>query len=127
MKLMTVLALAGGFVAAPLIAAGTASALPPSWCDGAGCVPGVVHNASRGAQCVAATRYSFGLDSSGNTLVCTQGHVWILTRPLVGVRPLGAPCDGSTGSAQSPDGIPMSCKNAGWVADYSDILSSRTS
>src|ERR1700745_398591 len=127
MKLMTVLALAGGFIAAPLIAAGNASALPPAYCDGAGCVPGVVHSAARGAPCIAGTRYAFGLDSSGNTLICTQGNLWVLTRPLVGVRPLGAPCDASTGSAQSPDGIPMFCIDGGWVADYSDIFSSRKS
>jgi hypothetical protein len=122
-----VLALAGGFVAAPLAAAGSVSALPPSWCDGVDCVPGVVRNASPGAPCITGTRYSFGLDSSGNTYVCSQGNVWVSTRPLIGVRPQGAPCYGNGGSAQSPDGIPMFCKGASWLADYSDILSSRTS
>src|ERR1700682_3179970 len=122
MKLATVLALAGGFIAAPVIAAGNASG-SPSWCDGPDCVPGVVHNVAQGAPCISATRYVFGLDSSSSsTLVCPLQGKWGRTKPLIGVRPLGAPCYGNGGAAQSPDGIPMACIGPGWNQDYSDVF-----
>jgi hypothetical protein len=128
MKLVTVLAAAGGLIAAPLIAAGTASGLPPGSCDGAGCVPGVPKNAALGAACIGAPRFSFGLDSSGKTFMCSSRNQWVPTKPLVGVRPLGAPCNGETekGSAQSPDGLPMTCQGAGWNQDYTDFFYSKT-
>ena len=85
MKLMTVLALASGFVAAPLIGAGSASALPAT-CDGVDCVPGVVRNATQGQPCISATRYPFGIDpTSGATLICAQVGRWVATSPLFGV------------------------------------------
>ena len=127
MKLVTVLAVAGGVIAAPLIAAGTASALPPTRCDGATCVPGVPKNAALGAPCIHGTRYSFGLDPSGNTYACSTRNQWVSTKPLIGVRPLGAPCDGGENTAQSPDGIPMTCRGgASWVSDYTDLFYSKT-
>ena len=128
MKLVTVLALAGGFIAAPLIAAGNASAdPPPASCDGAGCVPGVPHDASLGAPCIGGTRYAFGLDASGKTYICSSRNQWVSTKPLVGVRPLGAPCTANDkGSAQSPDGIPLGCTGTSWIGDYNDIFYSKT-
>lgn len=129
MKLVTVLAAAGGLIAAPLIAAGAASGLPPSnSCDGADCVPGVPHNAALGAPCVGAPRYSFGLDASGKTFMCSSRNQWVPTKPLQGVRPLGAPCNGDVdkGSAQSPDGLPMTCQGLGWNQDYTDFFYSKT-
>jgi hypothetical protein len=128
MKLVTVLAAAGGLIAAPLIAAGTASGLPPGSCDGAGCVPGVPKNAALGAPCVGAPRFSFGMDSSGKTFMCSSRNQWVPTKPLEGVRPLGAPCDGNVdkGSAQSPDGLPMTCQGLGWNQDYTDFFYSKT-
>lgn len=126
MKLMAVFALATGFAAAPLFAAGTASGLPPSNCDGADCVPGVPRDAALGATCVQGTRYAFGLDAAGNTYICSSRSQWVTTKPLVGVRPQGGPCGEDPGSAQSPDGIPMACRNGGWVADYQDIFYSKT-
>jgi hypothetical protein len=127
MRLMAVLALASGFVAAPLIAAGSASGLPPSWCDGAECVPGVPRDAALGAHCNGATRYDFGLDPAGNTYICTMTNQWVQTKPLIGVRPLSAPCNGDTGAAQSPDGLPMSCRDGGWRTDFDAIFYSKTS
>ncbi len=122
MKPMTVLALTCGFIAAPVIAAGTASGSPSS-CDGAGCVPHVAQNVREGTPCVYRTRYDYGVDpSTGNTLLCAAVGKWTPARPLVGVRPLAAPCDGSNGAAQSPDGIPMTCNGTGWVADYTEIF-----
>jgi hypothetical protein len=141
MKLMTVLALAGGLVAAPIIAAGNASADPtdeadqagPTQCDGAGCVPYVHHDAVAGAQCLGGTRWDFGLDaSSKKTFVCAMTNQWVPTRPLIGVRAEGAPCAGETraaqsGAAQSFDGLPLSCDGQGWRQDYTDIFYKKTS
>jgi hypothetical protein len=126
MRLVAVLALAGGLAAAPLIAAGNASGLPPSSCDGAGCVPGVPRDAALGAHCDGATRYDFGLDAGGTTYICTMTNQWVKTKPLVGVRPLSAPCDGDPGSAQSPDGLPMSCRDGGWRTDFEAIFYAKT-
>jgi hypothetical protein len=125
MKLTTVLALAGGLIAAPVIAAGHALG-SPSWCDGPNCVPGVSHNVAQGAPCISGTRYDFGLDSSSrSTFVCTLTGKWVPTKPLIGVRTLGAPCYGNRGAAQSPDGIPMSCIGQGWNQDYDEIYYSK--
>ncbi|MCW2689231.1 MAG: hypothetical protein JWR37_4121 [Mycobacterium sp.] len=125
MKLTAVLALAGGFIAAPVIAAGNASG-SPSWCDGAGCVPWVARDAVQGAPCISRTRNAFGLDSSGRTFDCAMTGKWVPTKPLIGVRPQGAPCFGSGGSAQTGDGIPMTCIGQGWTPDYSDIYYAKT-
>lgn len=123
---MAVFALTAGFVAAPLIAAGAAAGLPPSSCDGADCVPALPHDAALGAPCIYATRYDFGLDAAGTTYICSSRNQWVTTKPLVGVRPLGGPCGEDPGAAQSPDGLPMSCRSGGWVADYQDIFYSKT-
>jgi len=121
MRPVTVLALTCGFMAAPVMAAGTASGTP-SQCDGANCVPYVARNVAQDAPCDVRTRYVFGLDSSsGATLLCAAVGKWVPSKPLVGVRPLGAPCDQSEGAAQSPDGIPMTCVSQGWVANYTEI------
>jgi hypothetical protein len=128
MKLVGVVALASAVIAAPLIVAGSASALPASWCDGAGCVPGVPHDATEGASCIYGTRWDFGLNASGaTTFLCSSRNQWVPTKPLVGVRPLGAPCNAAQdkGSAQSPDGIPMTCNGTAWLADYTDIFYSK--
>ena len=126
MRLMAVLALAGELVAAPLLGAGHAAGLPAATCDGADCVPGVPRDAALGASCVGATRYDFGLDGAGNTFMCSSRNQWVPTKPLVGVRPLGGPCDGSNTAAQSPDGLPMTCRAGGWVADWNDFFYSKT-
>jgi hypothetical protein len=122
MKLMTVLALASGFVAAPLIGAGSASALPAT-CDDVDCVPGVVRNATQGQPCISATRYPFGIDpTSGATLICAQVGRWVATSPLFGVRTPTAPCYGVDGTAQAPDGLPLSCNGTAWVMDFNKIF-----
>lgn len=116
---MAVLALAGGLIGAPLMTPGTASAYP---CDGTDCVPYVARDAVLGAPCVLTmTRYVFGLDASGNTLTCSLQGAWEQSPPLVGVRTLRAPCDESTGVAQSPDGLPMSCIAGGWTLDFNRV------
>jgi hypothetical protein len=126
MKLTTVLALAGGFIAAPVIAAGNASGSPSS-CDGPDCVPGVVHNAAQGAPCISATRYDFGLDSSSSsTFVCSLTGKWVRTKPLIGVRLSSEPCYGNGGAAQSPDGIPMTCIGLAWAPNFNDIFYTKT-
>src|SRR5262245_26497364 len=108
MKLVAVLALAGGAIAAPLITVGTATADPVSACDGAECVPGLVHNASLGAPCISGDRYVFGVGGT-NTYICSLKGQWVPSKPLIGVRPVAGPCDGSPVAAQSPDGIPLAC------------------
>jgi hypothetical protein len=122
MKLIAVLALACGFVAAPMIGAGNASAQPS--CDSKDCVPYVDHNVAQGAPCSMTTRYVFGLNAKGDTLICTGRNQWATSAPLVGVRTLRAPCDASMdkGVAQSPDGVPMTCLAQGWTADYNAIF-----
>jgi hypothetical protein len=78
--------------------------------------------------CVVSTRYIFGLDASGNTLLCisySAGYTeagaivwkgqWGQAPPLVGVRVPGTQCSGNSGVAQSPDGKPMMCQNQVWT------------
>ena len=124
MKLMAAFALACGFVAAPMMTAGTASAVP-GWCDGADCVPYVDRSAAQGDSCAQNTRYNFGLDASGNTLACSSRGQWIASPPLVGMRTLRSQCGEETGVAQSPDGVPMSCIEGAWTADYNVIFYGR--
>jgi hypothetical protein len=118
MKLMAAVALACGFVAAPMMSAGNASALPGT-CDGADCVPYVERGAAAGDSCVQSTRYNFGLDAAGNTLACSSISQWIPSPPLVGMRTLRSLCGEEKGVAQSPDGVPLSCIEGAWTADYS--------
>jgi hypothetical protein len=124
-----VLAVAGGFAAAPANADPDDDvSMPPSSCDGAGCVPSVQHNAAPGAHCLPNTRWDFGMDpASTKTFVCAMWNEWVQTKPLVGVRPEGAPCSGNPGVAQSPEGIPLSCDGQGWRQDYNDIYFKKTS
>jgi hypothetical protein len=125
MRIMAVLAVACGCVAAPTMAAGNASASPT--CDGLDCVPYVARNVSLGAPCVFGTRYVFGVESgSGDTLACAPEGRWIQWKPLIGVRTLQAPCDGSPGAAQSPDGIPLGCVDSGWIFDFASLYYAKT-
>jgi hypothetical protein len=119
MKFMGVLALTCGFLAAPLMTAGNASGQPS--CDGSGCVPFVAHDVASGQPCVFHDGYVFGLDKSGRTLVCDSLAQWTPSKPLIGVRTLGAPCDGSSGLAQAPDGMPMVCNGQSWVQGYGEL------
>ena len=121
LKLMAVIALAGGLVAAPVMTTGTASAAP---CDSADCVPYVAHGVTEGTACVLqGTRYAFGLDASGSTFICNLKNRWEAVPPLVGVRLVRSPCDANQqGMAQSPDGLPMSCKTGGWTPDFDAIF-----
>jgi hypothetical protein len=115
MKLMAALALAGGLIAAP---AATAYAAPPSQtCDGADCVSYINRGVEAGGPCLGGTRYVFGLDASGNTLICGFKQEWLPSPPLVGVRTNSSACN-TTGVAQSPDGIPMSCVGGHWKHDF---------
>ncbi|MEW5810397.1 MAG: hypothetical protein AB1925_13175 [Actinomycetota bacterium] len=96
--------------------ANTASAAP---CDGAQCVMHLTQGVSQGATCPAFRLYVFGLDAQGNTFVCYATYrnprtsTWVPVPPLVGVRDNGALCAGP-GSAQSPDGLPMVCRDSIW-------------
>jgi hypothetical protein len=121
MKLMAAVAIAGGFLAAPLVGVGigtdTAAATPIT-CDGAACVPYVNHEAQLGAHCNQSTRYNFGMDASGSTLACNSKSHWVSFAPLVGVRTLRSPCGETSTVAQSPDGVPLKCAGGAWSADY---------
>lgn len=119
MKLIAAIALAGGFLAAPLAGLGTGTAsATPSTCDGAGCAPYVNYEAQLGAECNQSTRYNFGIDGSGNTLACSSRRQWVSYAPLIGVRLLRSPCTETSNSAQSPDGVPLKCVDGAWSADY---------
>ena len=120
MKLIAAIALAGGFLAAPLVGLGTgAASATPSTCDGPGCVPYVNYEAQLGGGCNQSTRYNFGLDASGNTLACSSKSQWVSYAPLVGVRLMRSPCTETSNSAQTPDGVPLKCAGGAWSADYS--------
>lgn len=126
MRFLAALALAFGFAAAPLISAVPAAAqpLPTAYCDGVACVPNVAPDAKMGDWCPMRTRYPFGVDRSGNTLICSSSNEWVDAPDLVGVRTERAPCpEDGKGSAQSPDGVPMTCKRGNaWTADYDRIF-----
>jgi hypothetical protein len=115
MKLMAVLALACGFTAAPMVAAGAASALPGT-CDGAECVPFVDRNVDPAAPCAFGSRFPFGLDATGGTFLCTAENKWVTAAPLIGMRTLRAACDASQEgkAAQTADGQPMICDGLAW-------------
>jgi hypothetical protein len=117
MKLMAAVVLGCGFIAAPMVSAAGASGSPGS-CDGAGCVPYIERDAVQGDHCVANTRYNFALTASGATLACNAGGQWIPSPPLVGVRTVRSLCGQDTGVAESPDGVPLSCKGGAWTDDY---------
>jgi hypothetical protein len=124
MKLMAAVALACGFVAAPMTSAASASASPGT-CDGADCVPYVDGTAVQGGPCVQNTRYNFGMDAAGNTLACGSKSQWIASPPLVGMRTLRSLCGEEKGVAQSPDGVPLSCIDGAWTADYNVMFYGR--
>lgn len=105
--------MAGG---ALMLTDATASAAP---CDGTACVEHLRTDAVGGAECRATRLYPFGLDANGSTFICYATYrnpttaTWVPLPGLVGVRDYGALCDG-TGAAQSPDGIPMVCRDGIW-------------
>ena len=121
MKLMAVLALACGLTAAPLIAAGGASALPGT-CDGADCVQFVKKNIVPTDRCQFQARNPFGLDAKGSTYACNALNEWVPVAPLIGMRTLRAPCDPNVpGLSVSPQGAPLACKDGAW-STYYDLL-----
>ncbi len=126
MKLMAVLALACGLTAAPLVAVGTAFAVPGT-CDGADCVPFVDRNIVPTDLCVFQSRHPFGLDAKGNTFACAATDHWVPVAPLVGVRTMRAPCDGTVpGTAQSPAGQPLICDGQAWSSGFDSLYYARS-
>jgi hypothetical protein len=121
MKLMAAVVLACALWSAPTLAAGEASA-SPSYCDGTSCVPYVHPGAAEEAPCHFGFRYVFGLDSSGQTFICTAVNKWVASAPLIGVRAEGAPCDRNGAAAQSPDGLPLACVGPSWGQDFSKTM-----
>ena len=119
MKLVAAVALGCGFIAAPLVSAVSASAIPAD-CDGTSqtCVPYVQRGAVLGAHCTQSTRYNLGLDASGATLACSSRGEWIASPPLVGTRALRTLCGDDKGVALTPDGVTLSCIGGAWTADY---------
>ncbi len=121
MKLLAVVALACGVVAAPMTVAGTASALPGT-CDGVDCVPFVDRNIVPTDHCSFTSRYPYGLDAKGNTFACAATDEWLPMAPLIGVRTLRAPCDPNVpASAQTPNGQPLKCEGGAFTSDFSAL------
>lgn len=121
MKLMAALVLACGVTTAPMMAAGTASALPGT-CDGAHCVPYVDLNIAPAEPCQFSSRFPFGLDAKENTYVCVASNAWVPVAPLLGVRTLRSPCDEKVpGTAQTPAGQLMNCEGQAWT-EYNDVF-----
>lgn len=95
---------------------GAAGAAP---CDGSACVTHLTPGAVAGAECDAKRLYALGLDGGGNAFICYATYrnpskaAWVALPPLVGVRDFGALCSGA-GSAQSPDGLPLVCRDSTW-------------
>jgi hypothetical protein len=117
MKFTAIPVVACGLMAAALAPAGNASGSP---CNDARCVPNITHDVLPGWGCVGRDRYIFGVDRIGRTFVCTLADQWVANKwvqaeALVGVRDVGASCNGPQGSAQSPDGIPLICGQQGWA------------
>ena len=110
-------AVAGLAVGAALM--GTPAIASAAPCDGPSCIPHLRTDAAAGAECRGARLYAFGLDGSGNTLICYATYrnpvttTWAPVPGIVGIRHYGALCSGA-GSAQSPDGIPMVCRDGIW-------------
>jgi hypothetical protein len=119
MKLVAAVALGCGFIAAPLVSAVSASAIPAD-CDGTSqaCVPYIQRGATLGDHCTQNTRYNLGLDASGATLACNSQGQWIASPPLVGIRAPRTLCGDDKGVALTPDGVTMSCIGGAWTADY---------
>jgi hypothetical protein len=119
MKLMAAVVLGCGFIAAPMVSATTASAVPVT-CDGTApaCVPYIERGAVLGDSCAQNTRYNLALDASGGTLACSAKQQWIASPPLVGIRTLRSQCGEDKGVALTIDGVTMSCIGGAWSADY---------
>ena len=72
-----------------------------------------------GAECDAARLYAFGTGANGGTFICYATYrnpytsTWTPLPPLVGVRDFGALCSPG-GVAQSPDGLPLVCRDEVW-------------
>lgn len=87
-------------------------------------VPGIRYDASLGAPCDNYQLFTFGRGPGGSTEVChyipnqwppVYTGFWVSSYPLMGVKDIGAPCDGPKGAAQAPDGRPMVCLgDQGW-------------
>ena len=122
MRLMAAVALGCGFIAAPMVGAAEASALPPGTCDGAACVTYVERGAVLGDSCAQNTRYNFALTASGATLACGSKGPWVASPPLIGIRTIRSQCGEDKGVAQSPDGIPLSCIGGAWSPDYTVVF-----
>ncbi len=108
----------GGMTAVAILLAlpATASAEP---CDGTSCVEHLNTDAVQGAPCRPVRLYAFGLDASGNTLICYATYrnfssaTWVPLPPLIGVRDFGALCEPGR-TAQSLDGLPLVCRDEVW-------------
>ena len=121
MKLIAVLALACGITAAPMVAAGTASA-DRGACDGLDCVPYLDRNIVPTDHCSFSSRYVYGLDATGSTFACAATNQWLPVAPLIGVRTLRAPCDPNmTATAQSPNGQPLNCEGGAFTSGFDMI------
>lgn len=104
-------------VAEGVLAAGMASAVP---CDGVSCADHVRTGALEGASCEAMRVYPFGVDASGNTLICLASYrhprtnTWTRVPQFDGVRFYGELCSDDQAAAQSPEGIPLRCTDSIW-------------
>jgi hypothetical protein len=114
----TVGSAAAGFAAVMTILSSPAMASGAP-CDGASCVQHVRSGAVAGAECSAKRLYAFGIGAGGATMICYATYrnpitsVWLPVPPLLGERDVGALCE-EDGVAQSPDGLPLVCRDSIW-------------
>ena len=74
-------------------------------------LPGL-RQGSVGGACPDARNFVFAVAPDGHTLACLPGAPspkYVLSAPVVGVRPLGALCTETSQLGQSPDGQPIMC------------------
>jgi hypothetical protein len=87
----------------PVLIIASALALQPGMasgtpCDGPSCVPNMRVGAVEGASCVPRRLAPFGLDASGNTLICMARYgvqtsaSWSRVPQIVDVRDYGTLC-----------------------------------
>lgn len=108
-----------------MLAVATVLALEPGLasgkpCDGSRCVPNMRTGAAEGAACLPRRLAPFGIDASGNALICLarfgvpSSASWSRVPHMVGVRDYGIPCAEDQAVAQSPDFVPLRCWDSIW-------------
>lgn len=125
------IAAAAGVIAAGVIAAPSAGAIPNDPSSTMADVPNMVFGAGVqfSYQCHSWERFIFGRSDNGQTYAChyipnqwppVYTGFWVHSPPLYGVQEIGAPCPNYRSSAaQTVDGLALECtESRGWQQDF---------